>query len=430
MSQLQLQIKDYQSIGEKVYHTVLPSGLKIFLLPKSDFNETYAVLTSKMGSIDIRFQAPDKQVEKNYPPGLAHFLEHKLFESTDQEDILVKFTKHAAEGNAFTSFTKTSYLFSATSYIEENLDLLFSLVSQANFTNDSIAHEKNIISQEIEMYQDSSDYRLFFSTLANLYPETGLAYDIAGSLESVKEISKDDLIDAYDKFYDASNLELFIVGNFLLEDVVKKLEELDSKLKTGNKVSKERKKLDLNPVVTLGSQRMEVSTPKLAIAMRGRDTVSDRERFRYKILLRLLFSMMFGWTSKRFQSLYESGKIDHSLSLEVEVEDGFHFVMLTLDAEEPLTLSHQIRSAIKQFATDPDVTEEHLDTIKSEMFGDFLHGLNSMQYMANNFESHTSGENLFDLPKLLQSIHLADVLEVGHRFIDHCDVIDYTILPK
>ena len=353
-----------------------------------------------------------------------------MFESTDQEDILVKFTKHAAEGNAFTSFTKTSYLFSATSYIEENLDLLFSLVSQANFTNDSIAHEKNIISQEIEMYQDSSDYRLFFSTLANLYPETGLAYDIAGSLESVKEISKDDLIDAYDKFYDASNLELFIVGNFLLEDVVKKLEELDSKLKTGNKVSKERKKLDLNPVVTLGSQRMEVSTPKLAIAMRGRDTVSDRERFRYKILLRLLFSMMFGWTSKRFQSLYESGKIDHSLSLEVEVEDGFHFVMLTLDAEEPLTLSHQIRSAIKQFATDPDVTEEHLDTIKSEMFGDFLHGLNSMQYMANNFESHTSGENLFDLPKLLQSIHLADVLEVGHRFIDHCDVIDYTILPK
>ena len=175
---------------------------------------------------------------------------------------------------------------------------------------------------------------------------------------------------------------------------------------------------------------MEVASPKLAVGIRGTDFVDESELYRYKITLKLLFAMMFGWTSKRFQSLYESGKMDNSLTLEVEVEKDFHFVMLTMDTQEPVGLSHQFRSAIKNFDKDSDVTEEHLDTIKSEMFGDFLHGLNSLEYIATQYEPQLMGENLFDLPKILQDISLNDVIKLGHRFIDQCDMTDFTIFPK
>ena len=164
--------------------------------------------------------------------------------------------------------------------------------------------------------------------------------------------------------------------------------------------------------------------------MRGNDKISKRKLFRYKLILKLLFDMMFGWTSKRYQKMYENGKIDASLTLEVEVEERFHFVMLTMDTQEPVALSHQIRTAIKEFAQDMDVTEEHLDIVKSEMYGDLMHGLNSLEYMATQYETLIDGENLFDLPKILQDIHLEDILEVGHEFIDHCDMIDFTIFPK
>ena len=430
MKQKHLTIKEYPSIGETLYSLTLPSGLKVYVLPKEQFNETYAVLTINVGSIDSRFTPVGEKELKTYPQGVVHFLEHKLFEDSESTDILLRFTELGAEGNAYTTFTKTSYLFSTTSEIEKNLSLLYELVSNYSFSEESIDREKSIIKQEIEMYLDNPDYKLFFATLSNLYPETELAADIAGTVDSVQEIRKTDLVDTYRKFYQASNMNLFIVGKIKVDNIVNQIEELDQELPQTETGHLSRYPITLNPVITMGTERLEVSTSKLAIAMRGRDVVSERERYRYKIILKLLFAMMFGWTSKRFQSLYEQGKIDHSLHLEVEVEENFHFVMLTLDAEEPLTLSHQLRTAIRQFTSDPDVTEEHLDTLKSEMFGDFLHGLNSIQYMAQNFESHQHGETIFDLPKILQSIHLADVLEIGHRFIDHCDMIDYTILPK
>jgi len=196
------------------------------------------------------------------------------------------------------------------------------------------------------------------------------------------------------------------------------------------KESIEKIPVSLHPVVSTDTYRMEVASPKLAVGIRGTDFVDESELYRYKITLKLLFAMMFGWTSKRFQSLYESGKMDNSLTLEVEVEKDFHFVMLTMDTQEPVGLSHQFRSAIKNFDKDPDVTEEHLDTIKSEMFGDFLHGLNSLEYIATQYEPQLMGENLFDLPKILQDISLNDVIKLGHRFIDQCDMTDFTIFPK
>ena len=422
---------NYSAVGETVYQTVLANGLRVFLLPKNDFNETYGIISTNFGSVDTGIVSRETNQVTQYPAGIAHFLEHKLFEGPQGKDLLLEFTKLGAESNAFTSFTRTSYLFSATDNISENLQLLQELVHRADFTKESILREQDIIGQEIEMYQDNPDYRLFFGALANLYPQTPLAEDIAGTKESISEITVENLKENFSNFYHPSNMTLFVIGNFDLEQMAAEIAEQQEKLVfAGSSEPIEKIPVSLHPVVSTDTYRMEVASPKLAVGIRGTDFVDESELYRYKITLKLLFAMMFGWTSKRFQSLYESGKMDNSLTLEVEVEKDFHFVMLTMDTQEPVGLSHQFRSAIKNFDKDPDVTEEHLDTIKSEMFGDFLHGLNSLEYIATQYEPQLMGENLFDLPKILQDISLNDVIKLGHRFIDQCDMTDFTIFPK
>ena len=426
MTKVVFEEKYYPAVKEMVYRTRLSNGLTVALLPKKEFKEVYGSVTVQFGSVDTLVTEVDGYV-KEYPAGIAHFLEHKLFEREDASDLMSAFTSLGADSNAFTSFTKTSYLFSATDHFLENLDLLNELVTSAQFTEDSILREQDIIQQEREMYQDDPDSCLFFSTLANLYPGTPLATDIVGSEESISQINLTNLQENFTRFYKPVNMSLFFVGNFDVERVQDYFESKELKDLDVQEVVRE--KLVLQDVKQTDSMRMEVSSPKLAIGIRGKQEVAEADCYRYHILLKLLFAMMFGWTSDRFQKLYESGKIDASLSLEVEVTSRFHFVMLTMDTKEPVALSHQFKKAIRNFTKDIDITEDHLDIIKREMFGEFFSSMNSLEFIAMQYDAFENGETIFDLPKILQEITLEDVLEAGHRLIDNGDLVDFTIFP-
>ena len=427
MTKVVFEEKYYPAVKEMVYRTRLSNGLTVALLPKKEFKEVYGSVTVQFGSVDTLVTEVDGDV-KEYPGGIAHFLEHKLFEREDASDLMSAFTSLGADSNAFTSFTKTSYLFSATDHFLENLELLDELVTSAHFTEDSILREQDIIQQEREMYQDDPDSCLFFSTLANLYPSTPLATDIVGSEESISQINLTNLQENFTRFYKPVNMSLFLVGNFDVDQVQdyferKELEDLDVQ-------EVAREKFVLQAVKQTDSMRMEVSSPKLAIGVRGKQDVAEDDCYRHHILLKLLFAMMFGWTSDRFQKLYESGKIDASLSLEVEVTSRFHFVMLTMDTKEPVALSHQFRKAIRNFTKDLDITEDHLDIIKREMFGEFFSSMNSLEFIATQYDAFGQGETIFDLPKILQEITLEDVLDAGHHLIDDGDIVDFTIFPS
>ena len=427
MTKVVFEEKYYPAVKEMVYRTRLANGLTVALLPKKEFKEVYGSVTVQFGSVDMLVTEVDGDV-KQYPAGIAHFLEHKLFEREDASDLISAFTSLGADSNAFTSFTKTSYLFSSTDYLLENLDLLDELVTSAHFTEDSISREQDIIQQEREMYQDDPDSCLFFSTLANLYPGTPLATDIVGSEESISQINLTNLQENFTRFYKSVNMSLFLVGNFDVEQVQDYFERKELKDLDVQEVVRE--KFVLQAVKQTDSMRMEVSSPKLAIGVRGKREFAEADCYRYHILLKLLFAMMFGWTSDRFQKLYESGKIDASLSLEIEVTSRFHFVMLTMDTKEPVALSHQFRKAIRNFTKDLDITEDHLDIIKREMFGEFFSSMNSLEFIATQYDAFEHGETIFDLPKILQEITLEDVLEAGHHLIDEGDIVDFTIFPS
>lgn len=427
MTKVVFEKKYYPAVKEMIYRTRLANGLTVALLPKKEFKEVYGSVTVQFGSVDTFVTEVDGDV-KQYPAGIAHFLEHKLFEREDSSDLMSAFTSLGADSNAFTSFTKTNYLFSATDYFLENLYLLDELVTSAHFTEASILTGQDIIQQEREMYQDDPDSCLFFSTLANLYPGTPLATDIVGSEESISQINLTNLQENFTKFYKPVNMSLFLVGNFDVERVQDYFESKELKDSDFQEVARE--KLFLQPVKPTDSMRMEVSSPKLAIGVRGKREVSEADCYRHHILLKLLFAMMFGWTSDRFQKCYESGKIDASLSLEVEITSRFHFVMLTMDTKEPVALSHQFRKAIRNFTKDLDITEEHLDIIKREMFGEFFSSMNSLEFIATQYDAFENGETIFDLPKILQEITLEDVLDAGHHLIDDGDIVDFTIFPS
>ena len=427
MTKVVFEEKYYPAVKEMVYRTRLANGLTVALLPKKEFKEVYGSVTVQFGSVDTLVTGVDRGV-KQYPAGIAHFLEHKLFEREDSSDLMSAFTSLGADSNAFTSFTKTNYLFSATDHFLENLELLDELVTSAHFTEDSVLREQNIIQQEREMYQDDPDSCLFFSTLANLYLGTPLATDIVGSEESISQINLTNLQENFTRFYKPVNMSLFLVGNFDVNQVQDYFERKELEDVGVQEVTRE--KFVLQDVKQTDSMRMEVSSPKLAIGIRGKQDVVEADCYRHHILLKLLFTMMFGWTSDRFQKLYESGKIDTSLSLEVEVTSRFHFVMLTMDTKEPVALSHQFRKAIRNFTKDLDITEEHLDIIKREMFGEFFSSMNSLEFIATQYDAFGQGGTIFDLPKMLQEITLEDVLDAGHHLIDDGDIVDFTIFPS
>ncbi|HFH9838202.1 TPA: M16 family metallopeptidase [Streptococcus suis] len=419
---------DYPYLKETIFQGKLDNGLTVTLLPKSDYYETYAILTTEFGAVDsLRGKG------KNFiPVGTAHFLEHKLFE-TESGDALQEFARLGSSANAYTSLHQTSYLFSTTDNIVESLRLLMSITKEIHFTEESVEREKEIIAQEIEMYEDDPDHRLYIGILSKLYPNTPLAVDIAGTIESIQSITYQTLYRCFTTFYQPSNMHLCFLGKMEVEDILQKLDELSNQFNTGE-VSVpliERKEIKKLPILEHKTDYLEVAMPKLAIGLRGNDKIEQNQLQTYRICLNLLFSMLLGWTSKRYQRLYETGKIDASFGFHLDIRSNYHFLIITADTTEPIALSAILRRAIREFEHDSDMSEEHLQLLKKEAYGDFIKSLNSLEVTAGHMASFNGEKQSFlDTPAILEQIGLEDVLDIGRKFVGQADMTDFVIFPK
>lgn len=420
----------YPYLKNPVYYASLENGLRVALIPKRDFHETYAILTVEFGSVDNEFTSVDN-IRKVYPAGIAHFLEHKLFETADGGDILQAFAACGAHANAYTSLNQTSYLFSTTGEVRQPLELLQQMVREVHFTKESIEREKEIITQEIEMYADDSDHRLYLEILKGLYPNTPLAEDIAGTRDSIQEISSTTLQENFQHFYQPAAMTLVVMGDIEVEEVFGWIRDYQS----DNHGKQEERQVSpcivKEPVIEHGKESWEVALPKLAIGLRGNDRIPQGKEQYYRICLSFLLSMLIGRTSKRYQALYEANKIDHSLSIHIEIQQGYHFVVVTGDTAEPITISSQLRKVFLNFERDEDVTQEHFQILKNELYGEFITGLDSSEFTVGYFVSHFSEtESIFDIPELLASLTLEEVLDIGRQFMKQCDMADFIIFPK
>ncbi|MBO0441187.1 EF-P 5-aminopentanol modification-associated protein YfmH [Candidatus Enterococcus ikei] len=426
--------KEYPQINEVLYTEVLENGLTVYLLPKNDYNKTYGLFTTNYGSIDNEFVPIGEKDFVKVPDGIAHFLEHKMFEKEDG-DVFQQFGRQGASANAFTSFTKTSYLFSTTDQVEKNLETLLDFVQDPYFTKETVDKEKGIIGQEIQMYLDDSNWRLFFGTLGNLYPKHPLHIDIAGTVESIGEITAEDLYTCYNTFYHPSNMTLFVVGKMDTEEMMTFIRNNQS-AKTFAKaepIKRHFPKETAADIIKESSIDMAISRSKVIVGLKGLDEVpaDGKELLKYKTTANLLFQLLFGNTSQNYLNLYNEGLLDDSFGYEFSLDRSFHFADFGGDSDHPEELAERIEEILLTVETSSEVTEENLSLLKKKMIGKYFQSLNSLEYIANQFSQSLYGETtLFDTPEVIESVQLTDVKELAQSFIKKEGLSRFYMYPK
>lgn len=424
---------EYDQINETLYHEVLPNGLTVYLLPKNDYHKTYGLFSTNYGSIDNEFipYGSDKKIK--VPDGIAHFLEHKLFEKEDG-DVFQLFGQQGASANAFTSFTKTSYLFSTTDQVEKNLTTLLDFVQAPYFTEETVNKEKGIIGQEIQMYEDDPNWRMFFGILNNLYPEHPLHIDIAGTVESIEAITADDLYTCYRTFYQPSNMVLFVVGKLEPEKLME-LIRTNQNAKDFPPAQKIKRYFPDNngDIIAKSSMRSAITRDKFVLGIKGLDVLpaEGKELLRYKTALNLLFQLLLGNTSQNYLKMYNDGLIDDSFGFEFSLDREFHFAYFSGDTDQPEKAAEKVKEILLHFEEDQELSEENLTLLKKKMLGQYFQTLNSLEYIANQFTQSLFGDQtLFDLPEIIESIQLADVLKVGRSFIKEEAFSEFYMQPN
>jgi predicted Zn-dependent peptidase len=358
-----------------------------------------------------------------------------MFEAADGSDVFQQFSAQGASSNAFTSFTQTSYLFSATEDIMLNLQTLLDFVQDPHFTKESVEKEKGIIGQEIQMYRDDASWRQFFGMIENLFPNHPVSIDIAGTIDSIAPITVEDLYTSYRTFYHPSNMILFVVGNLNPQEMMNFIRENQASKEFAPAVPIQRRfpEIKQSDIIKERSVEMNVTRPKFTLGLLGTDEVptNGRELLAYKFSARLLFEMLFGPTSHNYLTLYNEGIIDDTFDTEFNLERGFHFADFGGDSDQPKEALERVESLLLDFENSPELTEASLSLLKKKMLGKYLQSLNSLEYIANQFSQSLFGETtLFDFIEVLEGISLDQVLTVGKKFIKEENLSRFYIHPK
>ncbi|MDR0922083.1 MAG: insulinase family protein [Lactobacillales bacterium] len=427
--------KEYKQINETLYTETLPNGLTVYLLPKKDYHKTYGLFSTNYGSIDNEFVPLGETDFIHVPDGIAHFLEHKLFEKEDG-DVFGKFGKQGASANAFTSFTKTSYLFSSTSQVFENLETLLDFVQEPYFTKESVDKEKGIIGQEIQMYQDDANWRLFIGLLENMYPKFPLSIDIVGTVESISKITAEDLYTCYRTFYHPSNMNLFVVGNLVPEEMMNFIRENQEKKEFAPIVPIKRRfsKQKSTDIIKERTINMSVTRPKFILGIKGIDELPKigRELATYEMSITLFLQLLLGSTSKNYLKLYDAGLIDDTFYAEgFSLEREFHFAEISGDSDEPKKVIQKLEEILLNFESSEELTEGALDKLKKRTIGKYFQSLNSLEFIANQFSQNLYEDvTLFDVIEIVESLTMENILENAHHFIQKNAFSHFYIYPN
>ncbi|WP_210610002.1 EF-P 5-aminopentanol modification-associated protein YfmH [Priestia flexa] len=423
---------EFSQLKEQLYHEKMDNGLEVYILPKPEFNKTFATFTTKYGSIDNQFVPLGEDEMIKVPDGIAHFLEHKLFEKEDG-DVFQQFSKQGASANAFTSFTRTAYLFSCTSNFEQNLETLVDFVQEPYFSEKTVEKEKGIIGQEITMYDDNPDWRLYFGTIQNMYKNHPVKIDIAGTIESISHITKDLLYTCYGTFYHPSNMLLFVVGPVDAEKVMTQIRENQAK-KDYEDMPEITRHFDKEPE-TVAEQKqvlnMPVQASKAMVGLKTRKPErSGQDMLRHELAMNIVLDLAFGKSSSYYEDLYKNGLIDETFSYDYTEESGFGFALIGGDTEDPNKFYGRIKEILFEVKS-KGLQEDALERVRKKKIGEFLRALNSPEFIANQFTRYAFNDmNLFDVVDTLEKLTVDDVKHVMNDMIQEESFTVCEVVPK
>lgn len=422
----------YEQLGETLIHEQLDNGLHIYIMPKPDYNQAYATFTTKYGSIDREFivSGQDKRVE--VPDGIAHFLEHKMFEE-ETGDVFQEFAKFGAAANAFTSFDMTTYLFSATDYLLENLEILVDFVQRPYLTDENVEKEKGIIGQEIRMYEDNPDWRSYFGVLQGLFKEHPIRIDIAGTVESIGKINKDTLLDCYRTFYHPSNMMVFLVGPFEPSKAIQLIRDNQAgkQFKAQEEIQRFYPQEPAEAFQSRVETRLSVSIPRCLFGYKEVNTgVAGRNLIVREMATAVGFDALFTKSAELFNRLFNEGLIDKGFTWEYEVAKDYGYSIIGGNTKDPDRLMKLINEELEKVSRQ-GISREAFEMSRKKLIGKFLEGLDSPRYIARNFTSYRFKDaDFFDtLPVLEELTHE----QVNQRLAEHFQPKAQTVslvLPK
>lgn len=421
----------YPTIKETLYHEKLENGLNVYLLPKYGFSKTYGLFSTRFGSIDTTFVPLGEKEMIKVEDGVAHFLEHKMFDMADG-DASDKFSLLGASTNAFTSSSRTAYLFSSADHIDECVELLLDFVQELNVTKESVEKEKGIIGQEISMYDDDPDWRNYFGSIASLYHHHPVKVDIAGTQETVNATTLEMLEKCYRTFYHPSNMMLFVVGNLEPENMMQLIKENQSKKQF--MVPTPIKRADIQEPETVHIKEeileMDVVMPKMMIAVKINDTPNNgKDKLRKELSMNMLLDMLFSKSSAIYEDLLDKGWINDSFGAGFTQERDYSFIQVGGD-----TLHyHELKDYLFNLFDHLDsykINEDEFIRVKRKTLGLFINSFNSPETIANTFSRYYFEDIIsFEIIDVLQSIQIDDIKAMIKYFLTDLRSV-HIIIPK
>lgn len=411
-----MNIKEVRNelLNEKYYDIDHPSGLKILVMPKENYSSTYAIFATKYGSIDTMIQMSDGSF-KEIPEGTAHFLEHKLFESEDL-DAFERFAKTGASANAYTSFERTGYLFSCSANFKKNLEILLDFVQNPYFTQATVEKEQGIIGQEIDMYKDAPDWEVMFNCLRTMYHNLPVRIDIAGTQESIAQITAKTLYGCYDNFYNLHNMVLAVAGNADVDEIV---EVADKVLKPVEGKMAQRKVID-EPEEVIDSyieEKLSVATPQFMFGFKESWDTPERTT-KEEISMEILLDMISGQSSELYKRLFDGKLINNSFGFEYFTGFGYSCVLFAGESNDPKKVAEEIVGEIGRFR-ETGFDETAFERTKKKLYGRMIMGMNDIEGLANNMAvSYFAGEDVFTDFEIFKTVTLDDVNDIFKKTLD------------
>jgi len=405
MTDYKVEKKHDALLNESVYKITHKSGLEIQYMPKEGYTKKFAYFATRYGAMYNKFEMADGSVH-DMPLGIAHFLEHKIFEESDG-DIFDKFSKLGATVNAYTNFNSTAYMFSTVDNFYNCLDLLLGFVQSCHLTDENVEKEKGIIGQEIKMYDDDPDWRVYFNTLKEMYHKHPVREDVAGSIESVNATTREQLQMCYDSFYIPKNMILFIIGDLNLEEVMEHVEksitpEFSEKQDLPKLLLPKEPKMVNKEEIRLS---MDVPVPLFMIGYKDRDVCDEpKDALKKTIAMKLALDMHFGRSSSFYSTHYDAGIINASFYHEFSSGMNYAHVMFGGESSDYDKVVGAIESEIEKIH-ESGIDHEAFTRVKRKAIGRYLSAFNSVQYVAGAFVSYFMKHmDLFDYLDLLEDM--------------------------
>ncbi|MBE6619339.1 MAG: insulinase family protein [Ruminococcaceae bacterium] len=423
--------KENKVLGEKYYYFRHISGLDVYLFPK-DLTTSYALFGTSYGSIDNCFIPDGKSELEKVPDGIAHFLEHKMFECEDGSDLFEKFALTGASANAYTSYTHTMYLFSCTENFKKSLEILLDGIKSPYFTKENVAKEQGIIAQEIKMYEDNVHDALFQGLISSMYSENAVRVPIAGTVESISKITPELLYKCYDTFYRLSNMSLCVCGNIDISDVI---DVCDRVLKEEKpiKIESVRSYPSEKPEVASSrfSRKMRLSKPIFAIGVKDVNIPKDpAERLKKRVTMEILAGVLFGECSPLSVSLYEQGLTRNPISFYVDHNDAFSFFEIGGESDDPEEVFERFKAHIESVKS-AGISEDDLKRVARALYGEFISIFDSSANIANEFLPFImEGYDVFDYIDTFENITADGVNSALHELFNENFYTLATIYPQ